>query len=522
VTSNLQAEEITASTSYDEDLKNINTLFSKGSYLQTINLLSKVERKPDMDSSQKGMIFYWKGIAYNKLQKFDLASQEFTKAIGLKYKAKDIYYEYGQSLYAQNELEKAKGAFRKSAAMKFKINSSFYYVGSIEQTMEQYAQAVKSYRKVAPNDREVAQPAAFQIAEILLIQAKKKTQTKQIVQEFVIPQFDLALKIDPTSKMVSEIKKRRQDLLDEFDLDDQKLVNGRRLPEKRTSLKFQETLSFDSNVITEADEAPSKATPENKASYLAKSVFQFNHTLSLLRRFVFIPEMKVTHDYYFSNNAPNIYKNNQYSLIPRAEIKWEHSLFSAPATLVSESDFTYQAKDVRQTKTLSFYGRTWTFALGEKFQIFPFGETNLKIKEKIFYGQLQTSESKTHSISLTQNFSLPAGHLLLFLGSMDLTRLQYDKTSETNSYTFRFDYIIPDWKGYRPSAAFSWTILDTMLQKDSRGIENTYAPSVAIAKNFGDYHELALKYDFTKNSSKAKTTNAYTKHVYSLDYQLKL
>ena len=59
-------------------------------------------------------------MAYSRLNDFENAEINLSKAIKSKYITKDIYYEYGQVLYVSDKYKKARVAFKRSFKKKYK------------------------------------------------------------------------------------------------------------------------------------------------------------------------------------------------------------------------------------------------------------------------------------------------------------------------------------------------------------------------------------------------------------------
>ena len=69
----------------------------------------KLENKNSKKANQlKGLLNYWKGMSYSRINEFDKAIEYFSKAIELKYETEDLFYEYGQVLYVADKFKKAR------------------------------------------------------------------------------------------------------------------------------------------------------------------------------------------------------------------------------------------------------------------------------------------------------------------------------------------------------------------------------------------------------------------------------
>ena len=72
--------------------------FKIGDYVQTIETLKKVRG----DKKIMGTKYYLMGISYNRIQEYDESVKAFKQSIANGSTTQDIWYEYGQALYAAN------------------------------------------------------------------------------------------------------------------------------------------------------------------------------------------------------------------------------------------------------------------------------------------------------------------------------------------------------------------------------------------------------------------------------------
>lgn len=500
----------------------IYSLYKKGDYTEAIKQLQKIEKKRDYQATAH----YMKGLCFNKLQEFDKSENEFKRAIHFGAKAKDVHYERGQALFAAQNLDLARKSFAHSVESNYQVDSSLYYMGYIGQIMEQFNTSMKYYRKVDPNNTDVYQAAQFQIGEITLTQAEKHPRPKEIAKKYVLPQLEKAYQVASNSALSFEIENKIQEVKDKYDLDENKMRNGKKLPKKRLSLTFKQEIVYDSNVVSEADETTQKA--ENIDSIITKTSANGSYFWPLFRRIVVTPKFRATLDHHTTNRKEtNIIKNDADSLQPKLEVKLEHKINNKPASFIISDEYNYSQKRTPPynggiLSGKSFYSRTNTISLAEKFNLFKAGDTTITIKRKKYKGTTKESESNTSTLSALQTIMIPEKKLLIALFNLDITNTPHNKTNSQDSLLMRVDYIDLDcfW-GLQCNPALSLTITDTKKQRASRGIEKTINPSFALTKSITKKIEVLGKYSYTKNISKNKQANAYTKHAVTTHFQIK-
>lgn len=96
------------------------------------------------------------------------------------------------------------------------------------------------------------QIARYQLAETLLAIAREKSNEQEDlarrVDKFILPMLNTAYNLDKSSPLSNEINQRIADLMREFNLDPNMMVNGRRINPKRYSGYISQKLKFDDNV----------------------------------------------------------------------------------------------------------------------------------------------------------------------------------------------------------------------------------------------------------------------------------
>lgn len=503
--------------------KNAVDSYSQGKYQATVEELKMIEAKLTQKGSPNretlGLIQYWKGICYNRLQDFSEAIKSFDKSLGLDYVPVDLHYEYGQALFAAEKLSEARIQFRESVKKKFKRGVSLYYIGYISKEMGERKKAFtffKAINKLSEEEaKEVRQASEMQVGDIYLEQVEKRADAFKSVETYVIPQYQLAYEIDKESALAPQIQEKIVNLQRKYDLILFQLRNGRPTLNPPYFLRISQEFGQDSNVtFSPAETTISKAKQASiysKTDFIGRYTFYYRDYLSIA------PEFRFNNTYYF-NRVPEIYRNDNFLLAPSVRTSYEHTLFKKPAAFLFDYDFNEARRDVNAEENLEFSSRSHSLMFGERFNYWNFGETIVRLRYRILDSYLDASDSNTTSLVFEQvrSFTL---NTLLFYASYDRMRVT-DSTFDTDSLTVRVDLIMPrvkDW--FTPSFGLSLTSTDPINNKDQRGRETLINPSARFAKTFKKNWRANLKYDYQKNDSKDEENFAYTKSVYAFELE---
>lgn len=485
--------------------------FKLGEYQSSLTILNNIKTS----QSKSAAVYYLKGLCYNKTQAFDQSILNFEKAIKLRHSAKDIYYEYGQALYANSDLEEAKKVFLKSALLNFKPTTSYYYVAYINQLLEQHKEAKNYYAKVIQlekDDKDLIQVARFQLVDSLLAMAEEKNKTKELVEKYIIKQLDEAIEESPKSSLVKDIKKRKQEIQRQYGLDPNLMINGKTLPEKRWSISFDQDLSYDNNVTQSTDLPSSQAT--QKDSFIFNSNLNVENVFNPNNYFILTPSLGLKKTKHSDEVNSAVYQNDSVTISPSLSTSYEHKAFGEQASLSFNIDLSQIRRDRNSKQELEHYARTYTFSLGEKFKFFSIGKTGFKIKYKQYTGWQAKLHNRTGSFSVDQLFITPNKKVVIFFAQADFIDNYNDRVSSTNSYLFRGDYIHSNiFENYTLMAGLSTTFLDTKKKNPTRGTEMTFTPSLKISKSINNNLKSTFGYEYTKNYSDDKSSFFYSKHV---------
>lgn len=490
------------------------SLYAQGKYNSTILELDTIT-----DRKSQGLIQYWKGICYGRLQEFSQASKSFKAALVLGYAPKDIHYEYGQVLFALDKLPEARIQFRDSLKRNFKRGVSLYYIGYISKELGERKKAFSFFRsiqKLSPEEaKEVEQAAEMQIGDIYLEQTEKRADAFQTVETFVIPQYQRALDLDRESSLAPIIQDKIVDLQRKYDLILFQLRNGRPTLNPPYFARISQEFGQDTNVTfspAQTTIAKSKQSSlYSKTDVIGRYTFYHEDYLSVS------PELRFNNTYYF-NRVPEIYRNDNYLIAPAIRTAYEHTLWKKPASLLVDYEYAEARRDVKARKQLDFSSRSHALMIGERFNYFSAGESIVRLRQRNLESYLRSSDSTTTSLIFEQikSFQLST---LLFYASFDRMRVQ-DRSFDTDSLTLRADLIlgrVRDW--FTPSFGFSVTSTDPINNRAERGRELLLNPSARLSRTFKTNWRANLKLDYQKNNSKDEENFAYSKSIYALELE---
>ncbi len=501
-------------------LNDFNQFFKNGQYTKAISSLEKI-------STQEGLAgekFYLAGLTYSKLQEYDKAYKNFELAINENNTHIDIYYEYGQALYASNELKAARRAFSESVKRKYNAPASLYYVAHISQILEEYPKATDSYTELIKSqdaDNKIKQIARFQLAETMLLMMREKNTEKEklesSVEKYIVPMMKQALNTDKSTGAAIEIIQRIQEVEKEFNLDPNLLTNGKRISPKRYSGYVSQKVKFDDNISLINEE--NNVSQSKKESYIFESEVYGKYDFVLKKKFIISPDFRWNFIQHSDQNSPDVFQNDSFSLNANLKNKYEHMVRGQPASLMFDIEFSKINKDWKQEHKRIGYAKSTSFSLGELFNFFSVGDTSFKFKRKIYKGESEAINNNTNSLIGDQTIALPNQHLIIALFEADFVDNYNNSSTNTDSYLLRFDYLIPEiLPKYTLAFAMATTVTDTKTQKSSRGTEFTFNPSLDLSKEINEKMKISINYDFTKNKSKL-SDYSYQKNVFTTEFR---
>jgi hypothetical protein len=500
-------------------------VFMAGKYKKFLEQLTILETnlasQNNISKHTKGYIFYWKGIAAARAQEFDLAIANFKWAIDMDFVPEDLNYELGQAYYASEKLSEARTAFRDSLKRNFKRGVSLYYVAYLSQQLQDYKKAVNLYKAVeklpAEEYKDVLQPSKMQIADIYLEQAEKHPDAFRTVEEYVIPQYEAAIAVNPESKQAEDIKKKIIELQKKYELVLFNLRNGNPTVNPPYFLRLAQELGHDTNVIFSPNNTTNTAS--DKESYYSKTEFMAKYTYYLKNYIGIAPEVRMNKSYYFNRNE-NVSKTDSQMINPAIRSSYEHHVNGKAATLLFDYDYNYTERDVYQEEEMDFATRTQTFMIGERFKYFDAGNTTFRLKKSQMNSYDPTQNAKTTSFVLEQMASGSSGKFFMFMTSYDQRRVDND-LFDTNSLMMRGDLIFAKMEslGITPSIAMAMTFNDPINDRDARGMERMYNPSLRLSKSLKKRFKINFSANYFKNESKNEEVFAYKKRTFAFELE---
>lgn len=491
-------------------------LFKKGAYTQAIE---KAETIKGGDKETVGTVSFFIASSHAKMQSYDKAAAFYEKTIAAKQNPPGLYYDYGQALFAMQKMKEAEKAFRKSIVAKFKMGASAYYIAYIRQLLDDTPGARDFYNrigKLGSDPDQVKQASLLQIAEMAMDEANEMKDNKALAskRKFLLENevtnlYKRARDYDSGTDIAALAEAKLKEIDTELDGMIERMRNGNPLPRQPYTLSFSQDFTYDSNVTTEADDALVQVSNKNaviwKSGVLAKYQYNWNKTVS------FIPELNASIAYHSRRSTPSVYQNDNFSVTPALRTKIEHWSGGKPATGMAELEFNYMGRDHLKRHEFTYYTRYLNFILGERVRWFDTGSTTIKLNIK-FQENFDTSKNYySPGISITQLIKVGSNNLVNTL-SADFLRSRTLTNDERNykvrtSITFSKFFEKVDF-----TPAFSLSIKDTMLQKNTRGNEFTINPSIAFNRPLTERIDGTFDYGWTKNRSQDKANYQYTKH----------
>jgi tetratricopeptide (TPR) repeat protein len=494
--------------------------FKSGQYPKALSALEKI----NVDKTNLSSKAYLAGLSYSRMQEYDKAIVQFKIAIDEKNDSVDLFYEYGQALYAANELRQSREAFKVSIDKNFNKTASLYYVAHISQILEDFDTAKNYYMMVIKDkssDVKMKQIAHFQLGETLLsiarVKSVKNEDLTRRVDNFILPLMTRALNQDKNSELAKEITQRSTEIMVEFNLDPNLLANGRRISPKRFAGYVSQKVSHDDNISLVNEE--NNVQQSKKKSFIFDTEAYVKYDQILKKRFIISPEARFTYTKHSNQTDADVYQNDSFVMNFALKNRYEHKVRDLPASLIFDIDYSRTLKDWKAQKKKEFYAKATTFTIGESFSYFAIGDTTIKLKKKTYTGANEAINNHTTTLAADQTFFLPIQHLVLATFDASFIDNYNNTTSSTDAFMARIDYIIPDIKPkFTLDIALAMTLTDTKEQKLTRGTETLINPSLDLSYDLNQASSISANYDFTKSKSK-DSDYSYSKHVISSEFR---
>lgn len=509
---------------FDAGLKEAYASFQTGKYLKTKERLSKIDAdlhsKGSSHKTLQGLLHYWRGVTANRLSEYSSAIKFFEDAISVDYRPKDIYYEYGQALYASDKLKPARKAFAESYKRGHKRGVSLYYMGFISQTLKDEKQASTFYNSIeqlpVAEQEGTLQPAKMQLGDIYLSKAEKRPDTIKVVEAYVIPYYKEALALDPDSGLAKDLQSKITELQQKYELVLYRMRNGRPTPVPPYFLRLAQDFTYDTNPVFAATETTNSEAKQgsliSKTESFGRYSFFYKNIMS------FSPELRANYTRHLKRKAA-IYRNDNWLLAPALRTAYEHTIAKKQGSLIGDIDYSYSNRDRDAKEKLEFNSRVTTFTVGERVvNLFGVGESTLRVRHRMFDSFTDSADSKTNGLSLEHVLPRPGGQVFIFNLGYDMTRVE-DESFDTNTTFMRADVILPTWRWkLNPQFGFGLTLTDP-INNSGRGLEKTLNPSMRLSRPLGKGFRASLHADYMENQSKDKASFAYKKTFYGLEIE---
>lgn len=504
-------------------VKEVFEKYQSGQYEQVIVVLDKLQARLQNKNSDKGkeiqgLIFYWKGMSYARLNEFEQAEKFFQEAIRLKYDAKDIFYEYGQVLYVSEKYKRARIAFKKSVKNKYKVGVSLYYIGFISQELRQYKKAVSFYNLIEKLPEEekgqVVQAARMQVGDVYLKQVERQPDVYNGVKDYVIPQYEKALAWDKESALASTIKDKIEKLQRKYELILFRMRNGRLTARPPYFLRVNGLYGLNDNVTTLTDDDKSSSNAEDySAPYYTMGAFG-RYSIYPNSFFSYTPEFTASYTNYLTDSA-SIKPFNSYFYTAALRTNYEFMYNGAPATVFTDFDYTYNADDADADDTLEESSTITGVTFSTQLEFSKNNPSTLRLRYATTEAVLDSSDLTTTSLGYEQIF-LTKNFTIFFFGQYanNIYADEASQASNNNALTTRFDFIFSQIQIVSPTLYFSNVNTD-YFDDSTRAATNLSTFGVNIARKLSRKYYLTL--DYSMSNQTGDDADIYTQSVTTLN-----
>lgn len=458
---------------------------------------------------------YWIALCYKNLGEYEKSKDYFEKTLSSKFSKEDLYYEYGQTLFALNELEKAQKYF--SASLKQGYNKSFslYYIAHINELLEKPSISKINYISIIKNKNSepgLKQTAYLQLGDMIYSRVQNKFFPEHYVKSYIVPLWKKGRSIDEKSEVAIELDQKIDDILTKYNMHPLQLLNGKTLKKKGYNLSLSVTRTNDSNVTQANDQANSAATLFE--SWNTEYYVNYAHRFVFKRRWVVTPEIGISYLKYDDQLNSEVFKNDTNYFAPAIKTRYEHILFDKRAALILDLEYNYTKRDRDGLHQLSFFGKSSTFSIGEKISYFLRGDSTFKLKFKNYTSYNSSSDTSSVIFHFDQIYVRPSGNIFLFLFIYENTKGATNDLLSYSSNMLRVDYLIPNlfW-GISFSPGTSISLLNS--NDTSRDSETSLSYGIKAHKKLFSNYKLGLSFDKQDNTSSSQSYE-YSKSTFSL------
>ena len=485
----------------DPALKAFNGLYKEAKYEEALDALKEVKE----DALPPKDRFYYLAITHSKLLNYDQAIEEFKSAIKYGCTNQALQYEYGQALYANNDLTNARDAFIISSNKKYNYIPATYYIAYISELLEEHTLAKHNYVKIIkdPNvDSHMLQVALFQYGKILLELLRKQDRTliylerdvTKNIPKYILPILNKAYDVNPDADIATEIKKLIKDLTKEFSLDANIMANGRRISRNRRYTSFTSRIKHDDNWY-----GLGRGVAYQEHEFYTKYMFVKD------KRIVTTPDIRISNTKFLNQSDSKIYSKDSFGVYTNIKNRIEHRAYNQPASAMFDFDFSKTYKDIYKEHSYKPYARNFGWSIGELYNYFNAGETTIKFKVSDSKDMTDSNyNTLTNTLSFDQNIYVNQGQQLLAISaSVSQLIYKYNKDLNSNTYSLSATYLIfeilPD---STLTLGMSISVSDPKMQRETRGYEPTFNPSIDFSTTFFNILNASINYNYNNTVSK--------------------
>lgn len=483
------------------------------------------EAWPFIQKEGEGLRAFYSGQCYSMAKDFEKAEQQLLKAYSF-YKGKDkerppaLLFILGNTFYGGNKLKRARKAYLRSAKQGYQPQNSYYYVAYISSILEDHKNAIKYYRVLTKDPKsppELRQIALLQLGESYLSEAEeRKADTPDYVKAKVVPPLEQSVALNKKSKVGADAAKKLNEVLAKYKLDPNIMVTGKKIPEKRYQAILTQNITYDDNMTLATDLPTLQAT--SKDSYIFKTTAQAGYQFYQKQRYTIVPTLTFNFTRHSDQDNSTVYQNDGQDYTVALKTRTEHFAFDKPAGFTLDVDYNRVEKDYRGLHDPEYFSKAYSLSVGDSFSYFKLGGSTVSYKYRKSTSYTSAQDNNSQTLTLVQTHMRPNQHLMIVLFVGTFTRLPNAPTSDTDSYMFRMDYIIPEILPkfiLNPSMAVNF--LDTKQQKATRGVEKSFNPGIKVTRKSGEHIQTSIFYSYTNNQSKNENANEYEKTQYGFE-----
>jgi tetratricopeptide (TPR) repeat protein len=506
----------------ETSLTKVYAMFENGEYKETIEKLNEIESEKKLlqkDEKLKALIPYWKGLAYSRMNEYPKAITYFEKAISLRYKAKDLFYEYGQALYVSEKLSKARLAFRKSVKLKYKMAVSLYYIAFISQQLKDFKKAVSFYNTIEklPDEEkeEVIQASRMQIADIYYAQVRKRPNSYESIKKYVIPQYEKALNWNETTSLAVEIKAKIENIKRKFDMELFQMRNGRNTARPPYFLKVNTLYGTNDNVNNLDQDSIDSSSEDVGSGYYTLGFFG-RYTFYPSNTYSIAPEIRAIKTKYMTD-VSDIYANDNSKVNFNLKINYEKTFNDAPATTYFDIIYAMAENDEDADEKLQSSFIEKGISVSEERQFFKGSPSIFRLKYSQFdyVEELSDNSNNVSSFIWEQVINLSSFTIYLY-NAYDMTKFNEDETLDTNSLTMRSDFIFPTFYGLFNPILYASLNNTKYINNDSR--DSTSLQTLGISINRPLSRKWYLTLDFSNSQQNGELdSDIYKQQNFSLN-----